>query len=277
MRTHLRTPSGRRDNGRASWLLAILAAAFFALFVLLASGSTANTVPLALAIPWDGADSGCPAGYSPTTECHLRRGGPVAVPGFGYVAESYIFAAETATQPSCPAGEYKALSYSATITAKGRGELFLSVAGSDKCLQTTTTAILDVTQTFTVNGGSGVFAGASGSGTLTRTNTGFGAHGYGVDHWDGTLVAPSFEPDVTPPTITGASKKVVRAPRKARTVRVRYRVAATDDVDQHVTVRCKPRSGSRFKVPSLTRVRCSATDTSANTATARFVVVVRRR
>ena len=213
--------------------------------------------PAALAIPWDGADSGCPAGYSPTTECHLRRGGPVAVPGFGYVAESYIFAAETATQPSCPAGEYKALSYSATITAKGRGELFLSVAGSDKCLQTTTTAILDVTQTFTVNGGSGVFAGASGSGTLTRTNTGFGAHGYGVDHWDGTLVAPSFEPDVTPPTITGASKKVVRAPRKARTVRVRYRVAATDDVDQHVTVRCKPRSGSRFKVPSLTRVRCS--------------------
>jgi hypothetical protein len=134
-----------------------------------------------------------------------------------------------------------------------------------------------VTQTFTVTGGSGVFVGASGSGTLTRTNTGFGVHGYGVDHWNGTLVAPSFTPDVTPPTITGASKKVVRAPRKARTVRVRYRVAATDDMDGNVAVRCKPRPGSRFKVPSRTRVRCSATDTSANTATARFVVVVVRR
>ena len=268
---------GRRGNGRASWLLAILAAASSALFVPLASGSTAKTVSLALALPWGGADSGCPPGYSPTTQCHLRSGALVAVPGFGYASESYIFAAETATQPSCPAGDVKALSYPATITAKGRGELFLSVAGSDKCLSTATTAILDVTQTFTVTGGSGVFAGASGSGTLTRTNTGFGAHGYGVDHWSGTLVAPSFEPDVRPPTITGASKKVVRAPRKARAVRVRYRVAATDDVDQHVSVRCKPRSGSRFKVPSRTRVRCSATDTSANRATARFVVVVRRR
>jgi hypothetical protein len=268
---------GRRGNGRTSWLIAILAAACFALFVPLASGSTAKTVPLALAISWGGADSGCPAGYSLTTECHPRSGGPVAIPGFGYVSESYVFAAETATQPSCPAGYYKALSYPATITVKRRGELFLSIAGSDKCLDTATTEILDVTQTFTVTGGSGVFAGASGSGTLTRTNTGFGEHGYGIDHWNGTLEAPSFEPDVAPPTITGAFNKVVRASRKARTVRVRYSVAATDDVDRNVAVTCKPRPGSRFKVPSRTRVRCSATDTSANTATATFVVVVRRR
>ena len=268
---------GRRDNGRLSWLLAILAAAASAPFVPLASGTTAKTVPLALAIPWGGADSRCPAGYSPTTDCHRRRGGPVAVPGVGYVFESYVFAAETATQPFCPADYYKALSYPATISVKGRGDLFLSVAATDKCLGTATTEILDVTQTFTVTGGSGVFADASGSGTLTRTNTGFGAHGYGVDHWNGTLIASTFEPDVAPPTITGASDKLVRAPRKARTARVRYSVAATDDVDGNVAVTCKPRPGSRFKVPSRTRVRCSATDTSANTATATFVVVVVRR
>jgi len=260
-------------------LIAALAAPCFALFAPLASGSTAGTVPLALAVHWAGADSACPAGYSPTTECHLRSGRPVAAPGFGYVSESYVFAAETATQPSCPAGYYQALSYAATITVRGRGELFLSVAGSDRCLEagTATTEVLDVTQTFIVTGGTGVFAGASGSGTLTRTNTGFGAHGRGVDHWNGTLVAPSLETDVTPPTIAGASDRVVHAPRQARTVRVRYGVVATDDVDEDVTVTCKPAAGSRFKVPSRTRVRCSATDTSANTATAAFFVVVRRR
>ena len=121
---------GRRDNGRLSWLLAILAAAASAPFVPLASGTTAKTVPLALAIPWGGADSRCPAGYSPTTDCHRRSGGPVAVPGFGYVFESYVFAAETATQPFCPADYYKALSYPATISVKGRGDLFLSVAAT---------------------------------------------------------------------------------------------------------------------------------------------------
>src|SRR5919201_273315 len=79
---------GRRDNGRLSWLLAILAAAASAPFVPLASGTTAKTVPLALAIPWGGADSLCPADY------------------------------------------YKALSYPATISVKGRGDLFLSVAAT---------------------------------------------------------------------------------------------------------------------------------------------------
>ncbi len=256
---------------------ATLVAAFFTPFVPLASGSIATTVPLALAISWGGADSVCAANYSPTTECHLRSGRLVAVSGLGFVSSSYVFAAETATQPSCPVGSYKALSYPATITVQGRGKLLLSVAGSDKCLDTATTEILDVTQTFTVTGGSGVFAGASGSGTLTRTNTGFGVHGHGVDHWDGTLVAPSFVSDVTPPRITGASDKLVRAPRTAQAVRVRYVVAARDVVDGTVAVTCKPRSGSRFKVPSRTRVRCSATDTSANRASASFVVLVRRR
>jgi hypothetical protein len=254
-----------------------LVAAFFAPFVPLASGSTATTAPLALAISWGGADSVCAADYSPTTDCHLRSGRVVAVPGFGFVTESYVFAAETATQPACPVGYNKALSYAATITVTRRGKLFLSVARSDKCLDTATTEILDVTQTFTVTGGSGVFAGASGSGTLTRTNTGFGVHGHGVDHWDGTLVAPSFVLDVTPPRITGASNKLVRAPRTAQAVRVRYVVAARDVVDGTVAVTCKPRSGSLFNVPSHTRVRCSATDTSANRASASFVVVVRRR
>jgi len=53
-------------------------------------------------------------------------------------------------------------------------------------------------------------------------------------------------------------------------------VAAHDDVDGTVPVTCAPRSGSFFPV-GRTRVRCAATDKSANTATASFTVTVRRR
>jgi hypothetical protein len=82
--------------------------------------------------------------------------------------------------------------------------------------------------------------------------------------------------DLTVPKTRGAEKKI-RAPGTARSVRVRYRVTATDDVDGAVPVRCKPSSGSRFKVGARTGVRCAASDLSANTAHATFRVTVRRR
>jgi hypothetical protein len=99
-----------------------------------------------------------------------------------------------------------------------------------------------------------------------------------LDHWDGTITAPAWDTvDLTPPTINGAANKIVQAPRDVRSVRVRYRVTATDNADGKVPVHCKPKSGSRFKVRHRTRVRCTATDLSANTATASFLVIVRRR
>lgn len=82
--------------------------------------------------------------------------------------------------------------------------------------------------------------------------------------------------DLIPPTLSGATAKTVRVPKKAKTARVTYRVTATDDVDGSVPVACQPRSGSRFKV-GRTTVRCEATDSSANTAMAAFTVTVKRR
>lgn len=58
--------------------------------------------------------------------------------------------------------------------------------------------------------------------------------------------------------------------------RVRYTVKATDAVDASVTAACKPRSGSLFKVGHTT-VKCSATESSANTATAKFAITVKKR
>ena len=75
----------------------------------------------------------------------------------------------------------------------------------------------------------------------------------------------------------GAANKLVRAPRNARRIRVRYTVSASDGVDGAVLVACQPKSGSFFRVGRRTVVRCSATDTSANIQTAHFAITVRSR
>jgi hypothetical protein len=69
---------------------------------------------------------------------------------------------------------------------------------------------------------------------------------------------------------------VVRAPRKAKSERVRFQVTDADAVDGPVPVRCRPSSGSRFRT-GRNAVRCSATDADEDTATARFTVTVKRR
>ena len=98
--------------------------------------------------------------------------------------------------------------------------------------------------------------------------------GSGTEKWIGTLVVPGVEFDLTPPTLSGATSKTVRAPKGAKSVRVTYRVTARDDVDGALAVACQPRSGSRFLV-GRTVVTCEAVDASANTRRARFRVPVK--
>jgi hypothetical protein len=245
----------------------------------LASGSATGTFPLHIAILWSGDHAECVGSYPPTVQCHSHTGPAVAVPGLGFVSESYLYPIDAMPGPVCPPDFVKILSYPAHLVVKGRGEIFLDVSAADGCVEGFSTEEISPTQGFSVTGGSGVFAGASGGGVVKRTLTQFTSgtsRSSGVDTWEGTLVVPSWDADVMPPTITGAANKVVRAPRKARTMRVRYQITAKDNVDAAVPVVCVPPSGSRFKVGARTRVRCSATDTSANTANASFVVTVRR-
>ena len=235
-----------------------------------AFGTTDETQRLDLAIPWGASVATCPARYSPTTECNPRQGSLVAVQGLGYLSETYVFAFETAA-PECAPGFALVLPSSGRLTVKDRGEIFFGLGGSNSCAAfgADRTDVHLVSQTFTITGGSGVFAGSSGSGVVTRPRD-------GVDNWKGTFSAPNFVEDLTAPTITGAVDKKVAAPRHARTIRVRYTVTASDDVDGPVAAVCSPRSGTRFKVGRRTTVHCSATDKSANTATVTFHVVVRR-
>jgi hypothetical protein len=194
------------------------------------------------------------------------------IAGLGRVSETHLAMADL---NQCPPFFAKVLATSARLSVAGKGDLDLALAEFPQCLPEAEVPGASPLA-FTVTGGTGVYVGASGSGMATRIATPPMGRVTGSDTWTGTIVVPGLEFDLTAPTISGARSKVVRAPRKAKRVRVRYGVTATDDVDGSVVVACRPASGSRFKV-GRTIVRCSATDGSGNTATARFTVTVRRR
>jgi hypothetical protein len=194
------------------------------------------------------------------------------------VQESYDYVLEIAPAGCVPtpgADAVRLVSTTARLTVAGKGAVDLSTSGTG-CLSLLATSPFIATDTFTITGGSGAFAGASGGGTVETHSSGPATNFSGIDVWTGTLNVPGYAFDLTAPTITGAKNRTVRVARRARHARVTYTVTAEDDVDATVPATCSPRSGSRFHLGS-TRVHCSATDTSANTRKATFTVTIRRR
>ncbi len=215
----------------------------------------------------------------PPVICHVRTG-TALIPGLGRVTEMYVFMADPSPCPN-PSGfgvvdAATVLAYDARLSVEGKGDLNLRLAGIPQCIPAASVPGASP-QAFMVTSGTGIYAGASGSGTLTRVAGAPGVGVRGADTWTGTISVPGVAQfDLTAPTISGAKAKAVRAPRKAKQVRVTYQLTATDDVDGAVPVLCRPASGSRFKI-GRTSVTCSATDKSGNAATAGFTVTVLRR
>jgi len=214
---------------------------------------------------------GCtPAGMA--TDCAARTvDGPF--PGLGNVTADYPYQMDLGSG-ACPSGLGKALAYPIHLVVTGKGAIDVAVSEAPECIDIE--PVRTQTQAFTVTGGTGIYAGASGSGTLERmlgAPVDDGRHGH--ETWKGTLTVPGLEFDVIAPKLVGAKSRTVVAPRRAKRKRVRFAVTATDDVDGSVRVTCRPRSGSRFPI-GRTRVSCSATDTSANAAKKSFRITVRR-
>jgi hypothetical protein len=214
----------------------------------------------------------CPAGTPVAVECFARTGGGT-IRGLGSVTESYAYSVES-LPAGCNPEPVRVLPAAARLSVLGKGEIEIRVAGTG-CLSRVPPNPLLAEETFTITGGSGRYAGASGGGTIAHVS--YGPPGWsGRDKWTGTLVVPELSFDVTPPTLTGASNRTIRVPKRLKRIRVRYAVDARDDVDGQLPVTCEPRSGSWFTV-GRTRVLCSATDTSGNESGATFVVTVKRK
>ena len=215
----------------------------------------------------------CPPGVT-ATGCAARTStGPF--PGLGPVTGTYTFLSDVGP-PSCANGFGKARAVPVRFAVASKGEIEFDLAAGVECVnEETEFAVRAQTQTFTVTGGTGIYAGASGSGTVTRSLGSTDSGSAGIETWTGTLTVPGYEFDVTRPTLTGAVSRTVRAAKGAKTARVVFRVTAQDDRDGASRTTCEPRSGSRFTI-GRTRVKCWATDTSANTGSASFVVTVKR-
>jgi HYR domain len=269
---------GASSNRRKAHSLAIVPVVTVLMGVLTASGGAATTtatatLPLSAVFAFESRGTACPPAIP--DEC-IARSGTGVVAGLGNVSYSYLYVIDL--EPvGCPLLTVRAAATPVRLSIAGKGDIDAALAEIPTCLAPTGGQSPTDPRAFTVTGGTGVFAGASGSGTVqhsscTPTQTGC----RGRDTWTGTVVVPAVQTfDLVAPTITGATAKTVRAPRRARSVRVRFTVTARDDVDGSLPVACAPRSGSRFML-GRTTVSCSAADKSGNAAIARFTVRVRR-
>jgi hypothetical protein len=218
----------------------------------------------------------CPADVPPeATECHARTGDGF-VRGLGNVSVTYTWPLEVGP-PTCPpaadepynlARFAKPLATTGRLSVAGKGEMTFTLAEGARCVPLFVESLEWPDQEFTITGGTGPFAAASGRGKVEY-------RGRLTDTWTGTLEVPGLELDVTAPKLNGAGSKTVRAPKGAKTARVTFKVTATDEVDGAVPVSCRPESGSRFKL-GRTTVGCEATDSSGNTVNGAFTVTVKR-
>jgi HYR domain len=238
------------------------------------AGSTVATGTLEMKATLEFASNGLCTPVGTATDCHLRdiHG---SFRGLGRVTASYDYEMDLGSG-ACGSHLGKALSYPFRLEVAGKGAIdVVTTEAACADLNSVTTQ----TQAFTVTGGTGIYAGASGNGTLQRKlAAGIGPLSHiasGVETWNGTLAVPGLSFDLVKPTLVGAKSRTVAAPRHAGRVRVKFVVTATDAVDGRVPVRCLPRSGARFRI-GRNRVHCSATDTSANMATASFTITVRQ-
>ena len=216
----------------------------------------------------------CPPGSpSTTTEC-VQFSGRAGIPGLGQATVSYIKAFDETICPGQVVQQKTSL-----IDVAGKGQIKIAME-YPRCANPAPSSV--VIQG-TIAEGTGAFAGASGSLQIASSvhaatcGTG-GCSGAATDTWTGSITVPGLEFDLTPPVFQPVATKVVRAPRTAKTIRVRYAPKAQDAVDGLVRAKCKPASGSRFKVGRTTRVTCTAEDTSANVAApVSFKVTVKKR
>ena len=232
-----------------------------------ATVSAAGTLELRASLRLVSNLGACPPGV--TGDACAQRTGEGVVSGLGRVTETYTWSYRMGP-PTCPAELGKPLATTGRLVVAGKGEIHFALADGARCIEQE--PLRNEPQGFTITGGTGTYRQASGTGTFDRAV----AAGRGTEMWIGTLIVPGLEFDLDPPALSGATSKTVRAPKVAKRVRVAYNVTASDVVDGRVPAACAPRSGSRFPI-GRTVVRCSATDSSANTSTASFTVTVRPR
>ena len=256
------------DARRLVALLALVAAGSISLLtaaVGAAARQDSGTLTLHADLRGPVTEAVCPAGTPANMVCDLSTGGGT-VRGLGTVSTNYL------NLHGPPGTSCEFWHSNPVLAVAGKGSIDLAVTTPSGSCVNGTFSTVDAALVFTVTGGSGIYADASGGGTFVTRGS---IRAVNTDTLDGTITVPGLAFDLTPPVISGAHAKTALAPKHATFARVRYTVTAHDDTDGTVPVVCTPASGSRFKI-GRTTVHCAATDSSDNPTTANFVITVKR-
>ena len=265
---------GGRGLTRSALLVGVLAAAM----VFAAASASARTdqpsraagyvtLDIATFADFPAELGSCPNGYSVNCFQFVDQ---AAIPGVGFITERHLVAVNEGS-PQCVLVRFSR----AVLVVAHRGTLKASFDAP---------ACNGFPSSFTITGGTGDFNGASGSGEFSPLFAGQAdslensiIEGYWyADQWSGSVYVPNYKTDTAPPVMKGARSRVVHVPMGVKRTRVHFDVTAHDNVDGKVPVACKPRSGSVFRL-RRTKVTCTSSDYSANTATRKFTVTVAHR
>ena len=155
----------------------------------------------------------CPPGTPSSIECYSRTGS-ATIRGLGTLTESYPYSVE-GLPVGCAVDQVRVLPATVRLSVASRGEIELRVNGS-ACINRVPPAPVQGVEAFTVTGGSGRYAGASGGGTIAHVSNGPPVWS-GRDTWTGTIVVPGLDFDLSAPVMGGVRNRTVR-PREGRGV-----------------------------------------------------------
>lgn len=178
----------------------------------------------------------CPAGLPQSaTECRARTGNGF-VRGLGSVSATYTLPLEVGP-PNCPAAAdppynlasfAKPLATTGRLSVAGEEEITFSLAEGARCVPVFGGHDYDPPeQEFTITGGTGPFAEASGKGMVERSVYG----GVETEVWTGTLEVPGFEFDFTPPSLAFTSASATKLRHPGGSYVIQAALSLRDDVE----------------------------------------------
>ena len=167
------------------------------------TGATTGSLTFEAVLAMTSTPGPCPPGSPPDADLCAARTGSGAVRGLGEVSETYTFFVQ---EGECD----RVFETTARLEVAGKGELQLAV---DRYRGECISSSLNLSRAFTITGGSGIYAGASGGGTVNHQASYTPSGSAGTDTWTGTLNVPGLEFDVTPPTLSGRRQQESSGPK----------------------------------------------------------------
>jgi hypothetical protein len=189
-----------------------------------AAGGSAGTLNLTATLQLGFERVACPPGVPNDGRGCDHATGTRRIRGLGLVSveELITFVGEAGARRVIGSG---------TLTVGARGSISFTFDGTARQAD------------YTVTGGTGAYAEASGNGTILVTDVANPGQEHGPQQWSGTVTAPVTEFDTTPPQLSVGKPVVKRTSTRRYRIRIPFR--ASDNAGGPITYEFVLRGGTR--------------------------------